>query len=72
MRYKRITLEEREEIFRLRYEERLPLREIGERQILCFTGTETGHKKQAVQSGNRRGEPPEREAAAVPEIKDDW
>jgi IS30 family transposase len=31
MRYKRITFEEREEIFRLRYEERLPLREIGER-----------------------------------------
>jgi IS30 family transposase len=31
MRYKRITFEEREEIFRLRYEERLPLGEIGER-----------------------------------------
>jgi IS30 family transposase len=31
MRYERITLEEREEIFRLRYEERLFIREIGER-----------------------------------------
>jgi IS30 family transposase len=29
MRYKRITLEERDEIFRLRYEERLSLRNIG-------------------------------------------
>jgi IS30 family transposase len=31
MRYERITLEEREEIFRLRYEKRLFLREIGQR-----------------------------------------
>jgi IS30 family transposase len=31
MRYERITFEEREEFFRLRYEERLPLRETGER-----------------------------------------
>jgi IS30 family transposase len=31
MRYERTTFEEREEIFRLRYEERLPQRETGER-----------------------------------------
>ena len=31
MSYQRITLEEREEIFRLRYAERLTLKEIGEK-----------------------------------------
>jgi IS30 family transposase len=31
MGYQRITMEEREEIFRLRYEERLFLREIGQK-----------------------------------------